>query len=157
MFERLLGDCHYNSVSDTSENLQRIQGFDNIIAVQRQNSLLQAVKHVNRVPLLLRKMKHLPAAVLRRFKSSEESLELGLDTILSRLVVEPISDSTVMVIPEFPDADTASAAVGHTHLIEQRICTSIIDCTQCFFSQSRRRKRDLSGLPSHVLLCDTLA
>lgn len=60
----------------------------------------------------------LPAATLRRFKSSGESFELGLDTILSRLVVEPFSDSTVMVIPEVPDAP--SAVVGHTHLAWQK-------------------------------------
>ena len=41
---------------------------------------------------------------------------LGLDTILSRLVVEPFSDSTVMAIPEAPDAEIASVAVGQTHL-----------------------------------------
>ena len=56
----------------------------------------------------------LPAAALRRFKSPGESFELGLDTILSRLVVEPFSDSTVMVIPDVPDAP--SAVVGQTHL-----------------------------------------
>ena len=56
----------------------------------------------------------LPATALRRFKSSGESFELGLDTILSRLVVEPFSDSTVMVIPDVPGAP--SAEVGHTHL-----------------------------------------
>lgn len=78
--------------------------------------------------------RHLPAAVLRRFKSSGESLELVLDTILSRLVVEPLSDSTVMVMPEFPNADTASAPVGHTHLIEQRIYTAILACKQSVFS-----------------------
>lgn len=45
-------------------------------------------------------------------------MELGLDAILSRDVVEPLSVSTVIVIPEFPDADSTSALVGHTHLME---------------------------------------
>ena len=44
-------------------------------------------------------------------------MELGLETTLSGHDVEPFSDSTVMVIPHVPDVDTASAAVGHTHLI----------------------------------------
>ena len=56
----------------------------------------------------------LPATALRRFKSPGESFEPGLDTILLRLVVEPFSDSIVMVIPDVPDAP--SEVVGQTHL-----------------------------------------
>ena len=59
---------------------------------------------------------YLPDASLRRLTSSGESFELVLDTTLSRAEVEPFSDSTVMEIPELPDNDISSAAVGHTHL-----------------------------------------
>lgn len=67
----------------------------------------------------------LPEASRRRFKSSGENFALGLDAMLSRLNVEPLSDSTVMVIPHVPEVDAASAAVGQTHLARQRIYTSV--------------------------------
>ena len=62
----------------------------------------------------------LPDASLRRFKSSGESFELDLVTMLSKLDTVSFSDSMVMAIPEDPNVDTVSAEVGHTHLTKQR-------------------------------------
>ena len=43
-------------------------------------------------------------------------MTLGFDETLSRLEGELFSDSTVMAVPQVPDAVDASAEVGHTHL-----------------------------------------
>ena len=62
----------------------------------------------------------LPDASLRRFKSSGESFELDLATMLSKLDTVSFSDSMVIAIPEDPNVDNVSAEVGHTHLTKQR-------------------------------------
>lgn len=53
---------------------------------------------------------------LRRFTSSGDSFELGLEATISRPEGEPFSESTVMEIPELPDTKTSSEVLGHTHL-----------------------------------------
>ena len=53
---------------------------------------------------------------LRRFTSSGDSFELGLEETMSRPEDEPSSESTVMEIPELPDTKTSSEVLGHTHL-----------------------------------------
>ena len=53
---------------------------------------------------------------LRRFTSSGDSFEVGLEATISRPEDEPFSESTVMEIPELPDTRTSSEVLGHTHL-----------------------------------------
>ena len=57
---------------------------------------------------------------LRRFTSSGDSFELGLEATISSPEDEPFSESTVMEIPEIPDTKTSSEEVGHTHLTKKK-------------------------------------